>query len=319
MKLRSQYILKLAVFLLFISIETTHAQPVSLSKASSKNDTLRLFLIGNSFSQNATRYLPNFAKEGGHPLLIGRAELGGYSLQQHWELVEKAEKNPTDSAGRGYNGKSLRMLLSAQRWDMVTLQQASWLSADSNSYRPYAEKLYQYIKSICPKAVIVFHQTWAYREDADRFGQVSSSKQLAKTAGEMYERSREAYHSIAKQLNVKLIPVGDAFWKWSSEAGSSFQKDTSFNYKAPVYPSLPDEHNSIHAGYQWKRNKLELDTHHANNAGCYLGALIWYSFLFGESPLNVKFVPKELPAEFAARLRKTASGIEIAKDKTGDK
>ena len=41
------------------------------------NKPLRVFLIGNSFSQNATRYLPELAKEGGHQLELGRAELGG--------------------------------------------------------------------------------------------------------------------------------------------------------------------------------------------------------------------------------------------------
>jgi hypothetical protein len=42
-----------------------------------------LFLIGNSFSQNAAKYLPQLAQEGNHPLIIGRAEIGGCSLQKH--------------------------------------------------------------------------------------------------------------------------------------------------------------------------------------------------------------------------------------------
>ncbi len=52
--------------------------------AAGKTDTLRLFLIGNSFSQNAARFLPQLAEEGGHPLVIGRAEIGGCTLQKHW-------------------------------------------------------------------------------------------------------------------------------------------------------------------------------------------------------------------------------------------
>ena len=39
--------------------------------------TVRLFLIGNSFSQAAARYLPEIAKAGGHELILGRAELPG--------------------------------------------------------------------------------------------------------------------------------------------------------------------------------------------------------------------------------------------------
>ena len=38
-----------------------------------KGKSLRVFLIGNSFSQNATRYLPELAREGGHTLELGIA------------------------------------------------------------------------------------------------------------------------------------------------------------------------------------------------------------------------------------------------------
>lgn len=82
---------------------------------------MRVFVIGNSFSANATRYLPQLAKEGGHELIIGRAELPGHSLQQHWSYAEAAQANPDDPKGKPYKGKSLRELFSVGKWDIVTL------------------------------------------------------------------------------------------------------------------------------------------------------------------------------------------------------
>lgn len=61
-------------------------------KSKEKREQLKLFIIGNSFSQNAAKFLPQLAKEGGKELKIGRAELGGCSLQRH--CLAAAHFNP---------------------------------------------------------------------------------------------------------------------------------------------------------------------------------------------------------------------------------
>lgn len=275
--------------------------------AQSSADTLRLFLIGNSFSQNATRYLPQMAAEGGHPLVIQRAELGGCSLQRHWDHAAAAEADSLDPKGKPYKGKSLKMLLSEGKWDIITLQQYSLHSGDPATYEPYASRLYAYIKALQPQARIVFHQTWAYRSDADGFGQ-TAPKTFATSEQEMWEKSRDAYRSIAQKLDVPVIPVGDAFWKNSSDTKWGFQPDKNLDHKTPTYPALPDQTHSLHVGYRWTNDKkLAFDSHHANEAGCYLGGLVWYGFLFGESPQKVNFVPKEVPGAFAGHLKQVAA------------
>jgi hypothetical protein len=276
-----------------------------LSFGQTSHKSLRLFIIGNSFSQNASAYLPNFVKEKGTELTIGRAELGGHSLAQHWEYAEAAEANPEDPKGKPYKGKSLRMLLSAGTWDVVTLQQASYLSPDQESYSPYAKKLYDYIKKIQPNAEIIIHQTWAYRSDALKFGRVAPN-QLAKNQKEMWAQSRAAYHAMAKQLNAKIMPVGDAFYTVASDQEFGFKKDADFDYANPIYPNLPNQVNSLNMGYSWKDNKMVFDANHANEAGRYLGSLIWYATLFKESPLNIAYVPNKVPADFAAYLKTVA-------------
>jgi hypothetical protein len=269
--------------------------------------TVRLFVIGNSFSGNATRYLSKLAKAGGHELVIGQASLGGHQLKQHWSYVEANEANPEDPKGKPYSGKSLREKLAVDKWDVVTIQQYSLYSSDVETYRPYAQKLRDFIKTLQPQAEVVFHQTWAYRSDAKTFGQVAPN-QKAQNQREMWEKSRAAYHTIAGELGLRLIPVGDAFWTVSSDPKWAYKKDPNFNFEKPTPPALPDQANSLHVGYSWKDNgTLAFDANHANAAGCYLAGLIWYGFLFNESPDKPTFAPPEVPTEFAAYLRAVAT------------
>ncbi|MBW3636770.1 MAG: DUF4886 domain-containing protein [Armatimonadetes bacterium] len=276
--------------------------------------TVRVFVIGNSFSQNATRYLPELAKEGGHELVIGRAELGGHSLKQHWSYVEAAEANPADPKGKAYGAKTLRELFSAGTWDIVTIQQASIFSSDVETYRPYAQKLRDYIKSLQPWAEVVLHQTWAYRSDAKSFGFLNEkTKERTQDQREMWAKLHGAYYTIAREIGVRVIPVGDVFWRVSSDPKWGYQKDPNFNFEKPVHPALPDQSYSLHAGYRWGNpTNFAFDANHANSAGCYLAGLVWYRFLFDESPAKLTFVPKDVNPDFAAYLR----GIRTAKLRT---
>ena len=100
--------------------------------------TVRLLTVGNSFSQNATRYLPNLATAGGHTLIHRPIVVGGASLQLHAEKAQKHDQDAQDKAGLYANGRSLQQELAAEPWDFVTIQQASLKSHDLGTYRPYA-------------------------------------------------------------------------------------------------------------------------------------------------------------------------------------
>jgi len=132
---------------------------------------------------------------------------------------------------------------------------------------------------------------------------------------DMYEKSRAAYQKVAKDLSLRVIPTGDAFWKISSDPKWSYKKDTEYNFARPKHPQLPAQLNSLHVGYTWTKNKvLKLDANHANEAGCYLGSLTWYGFLFNQSPAKLKFTPDGVPEDLARALRK-ASWLAVKKGK----
>lgn len=276
------------------------------SNAQQQGKSIRVFMIGNSFSQNASRYLPNMAREGGYNLELGHAEPGGCSLQRHWDSV--AASIADTSRGKLYKGQSLKELLSDGKWNIVTIQQYSLLSADEKTYQPYAKKLYDFIKQLQPDAEVVIHQTWAYRADAKNFGRVDGTK-TAKTQQEMWEKSRAAYHALAKELGgLRIIPSGDAFYAVATDTKWAFKKDETFDSANAAAPALPADENSINVGYSRSNdNKLKFDPNHANEAGCYLAGMMWYGTLFGEDPAKLSFKPGTVSDEFAAFLKKTAS------------
>lgn len=273
---------------------------ITITVQGQDNKKIRLFIIGNSFSQNASAFLPQLAKEAGIQLELGRAELGGCSLEKHWKLAEAGEK--------AYKGKSLREMLADGKWDIVTIQQYSLLSGDTATYEPYATKIVQLIRSMQPGAKIFIHQIWAYRSDAKNFGKIDGEKR-AQSATEMHQHVRAAYHKVAADLSLTIIPTGDAFMAMEKSEEWRYKKDTAFNFNALQSGRLPDQTNSLHIGYTWKNGKSNFDANHANVAGCYLGSLVWYQTLLRKKMKTVKFKPESVSAPMAKKFRKVVAGL----------
>lgn len=292
------------------------------AEAPAAPNTVRLFTVGNSFSQNATKYLADIAVAAGDKLIQGRAVIGGSSPEVHWTRIQKSEADPNDPAGLYANSVdpkspkvSLKNLLAADQWDYVTIQQASIKSHDLANYRPHAKLLHDYIKQHCPNAKVIVHQTWAYRVDDPRFTKPASKPTEPKpgepkTQAEMYEGLTNAYRTIAAELGCEVIPVGDAFYLADTDAEWGYKVDTKFDIKSAKPPALPDQTHSLHVGWRWPKagakQVLGIDGHHANTAGEYLGACVFYERLFEKSVVGNTFVPKGLSADDAKYLRGVA-------------
>jgi hypothetical protein len=279
------------------------------SRAVQTGKHVRLLAVGNSFSGNVTQYLGDLVKaSGGNHLTFGHASIGGCPLEKHVRLAEAFEKDPQDPAGRPYSGKSsLRDMLQREKWDFVTIQQASIKSFEPESYRPWAKKLYDYIKRYCQQSEVLIHQTWAYRDDDPLF----RSGQF--TAESMHQRLTQAYTAIAGELGCRIIPVGDAFHAVRMLPAWQFDTKRVVDPKARQYPQLPEQGRTLHAGWYWRSTggsqKLLNDAHHAGIAGKYLGACVWFEFLYGQSVVGNEFVPRDLPAEDARTLQEVAHRV----------
>jgi len=238
--------------------------------------TIRLLTIGNSFSGNATRYLGQIAASvPGCRIEIGRADIGGCPLDKHWTLAEKSERDPACKPyTRGDKTYNLKEMLQLRPWDVVTLQQASPKSFVEESYQPYADRLYQYVRQHAPQAKVVIHQTWAYGDGNERL------KQWTMTPTQMQDGVVACYDKLSAHLGCPLLPSGRAFWLARQQR-----------------PEL---------------GLFAADLYHAGDRGCYLVGCVWFGGLFGISPEKVAFAPKGMAEEEALFLRRTAAAALAA-------
>lgn len=267
--------------------------------------TVRLLTIGNSFANNATAYLGQFAAAAGHTLIHRPLSSSGASLEAHWRRVVAHDADPHDPAGL-YGKRNLRGELRADRWDFVALQQASIESHDPATYRPFASRLLEVVRQEAPSSTTLIHQTWAYRVDDPRFRQEQAAAGEPRSREDMHARLTRAYDDLADELGLAVIPVGDAFHLADSDPRWGYQPDGRFNFATARRPMLPDQAHSLHVGWFWGPEQLKLDGRHASQAGKYLAAAVWLEVLFGTSPVGNAFVPPELDPQHARFLQEVA-------------
>lgn len=275
--------------------------------AAAEGKTVRILTIGNSFSRNATRYLGDLAREGGRTLIHQPLIIGGASFQVH---ADKAKR--TDKAREYAKGMGLVEYLKAEKWDYVTIQQASIKSHDYATYQPHAAWLRDMIVKHAPSASLLIHQTWAYRADDPRFTKPNDKPGEPKTQEAMYRGMTASYDRLAMDLGGTIIPVGDAFFRADTDTTWGFREAGPVDPKVFKHPALPVQTHSLHVGWTWRKSKdgkthsFSIDGHHANMAGEYLGACVWYEMLFGQSAVGSRFIPKGLDAEHARFLQQAA-------------
>lgn len=136
---------------------------------------LKVLMVGNSFSLSVLTYLPKIAEASGKKLKLGEAMIGSCTIWRHYGEYGKTEKDPSHRPywtnlklpGRPDGKVSLQDLLTADRWDIVTIQQASHESWRGETFEG-APKLIALIRKHQPQAEIVIQQTWSYRSDDSR-------------------------------------------------------------------------------------------------------------------------------------------------------
>lgn len=167
----------------------------------------KILAIGNSFSQDATHYLPELARLSGEDVRICALYIGGCRLSLHHEHMNadhKAYKPLCDPYLTGL--VSIREALEADTWDVVTFQQQSSASARYATFQPYLNDLSAYVKKLCPNAKQYMHQTWAYQTGCKMIFEAGYA-----TYDEMFAPIKESYEKAAKDINADgTIRAGEA-------------------------------------------------------------------------------------------------------------
>lgn len=171
-----------------------------------KRDSLKILAIGNSFSEDATEYIPMIARDCGvKNIVVGNMYIGGCTIQQH---AENAKNN--NSAYKYYKNTSFSLMsvcpttkdvsletaLKDEEWDVITLQNSSVHSGQESKYKDDLEYMLDYVKSKCPNAKIGWHMTWAYET-----GYTASSFTKYYKGDEMY-----MYNSITNCVEKYIVP-----------------------------------------------------------------------------------------------------------------
>ncbi len=289
--------------------------PFSFSANGDDDDIIKVLTVGNSFADNATRYLKQIAESKGKRLKLAKANLGGSDLERHSKHLSAYLADSTDPEGKPYRNSEISELsafslveaLESDDWDFVTLQQLSRKSFHPDTFEPYFGQLVHAIREHAPGASILVHQTWAYRRDHPYFADGSF------TPKQMFNRLEKAYEGISAKYGLDIIPVGKAFQvarsmrHWYMEI-----PDPKFDYGNPKMGELPDQSGSLNVGWRWRENRdsgkseLSLDATHANSAGCYLGSCVFYEAIAGENAREVSWRPDDLSDRQAQSLREAA-------------
>lgn len=208
---------------------------------------MNVLAIGNSFSQDATRYLHQIAAADNFDLTVVNLYIGGCSLSQHYKnMLDDRKAYSLEFAGEttGFY-VSIKDALLSRDWDYITLQQVSSESVNYDTYQPYLDELSAYIKKYAPKSKQVIHETWAYEQGSCRLCDELEYKDQA----DMYKDIKAAYAEAAKAIGTDLI----------IPSGTLFQK-------------------LISAGIE----RVHRDTYHATKGvGRYAIGLLWYTYISG--------------------------------------
>jgi len=222
---------------------------------------MNVLSIGNSFSQDATRYLHKIAKADGVNLTSINIHIGGCSLFRHFKNM----KGNRDDYNLAMNGEdtcfmvTMKEALISREWDVVTIQQVSQCSPKYETFTPYLSELCAYIREHAPKAKIYLQQTWAYENGSKRL----CEELCYETHEQMFSDIEASYKKAAEEIKADgIIPSGEMF------------------------------ESLLHNGIE----KVHRDTFHASlGLGRYALGLLWYKVLTGNSVLNNSFCDFDEP------------------------
>ncbi|MBR3714782.1 MAG: DUF4886 domain-containing protein [Clostridia bacterium] len=172
---------------------------------------MKILSIGNSFSQDAHKYLHKIAVASGFDIETVNLYIGGCSLKRHYDnmISGAADYDLERNGGPSERKISLNEAITLDDWDVVTLQQASHFSGMPQSYVPYITELASFIRKYAPKSKIYFHQTWAYEHDSVHSGFATYNQ----SQEEMFRRLRDASEMAAKLIDAEIIPTGTVIQK----------------------------------------------------------------------------------------------------------
>ena len=223
---------------------------------------MKILSIGNSFSDDAQRYLRAIAASEGVEIETLNLCIGGCSLQTHASHVKDGARAYLFHYNGDLDCEDLVTLdegLGMREWDVVTLQQVSTHSFDKESFYPYIYEVADYVRKKLPNAKIYMHQTWAYEHGSPRSIEITDGR----GSEYMLDGIRQAYRQAKREIGAEaVIPSGELMELLRLNKAEGIYRDT------------------FHAGY---------------GLGRYAIGLLWFKLFTGRSVLNNSFCELDEP------------------------
>ena len=229
---------------------------------------MKVLSIGNSFSQDAQRWLHQIAAADGYDLTCVNLYIGGCYLERHY-------RNFTDDACAydwQENGQkpsfriAMDRALKKEKWDIVTLQQASSRQGGGpETWEPYFSALLDHVRTLAPQAEVVLHEPWACELNSPKkwFAEVFGCDQK-----KMADQLHSTYEKFSAEKGLRVLPVGD-----------------TIQYIREHLPAF----DYANGGRSLNRDGFHLSM----NYGRYVAGLVWYAKLTGADVAKNTFVPDD--------------------------
>lgn len=168
---------------------------------------MKLLSIGNSFSTDSHKFLHGLAEQNGVKLDCYNLFIGGCSLETHWinYTSHNAFYDLEINGNEATKKISINEALTMEKWDIITVQQASTFSGIFDSFIPFLTDLVAVIREKAPTAKIYFHETWSYEIGSLHEGFLNYNCNQK----EMYLRIKESSEKASDLINAEIIPTGD--------------------------------------------------------------------------------------------------------------
>lgn len=182
---------------------------------------MKVLAIGNSYSQDGTRYVHELAKSCGENINITNLCIGGCPLSRHYRNMLSDEKAYTHE----FNGidtglkVSLKDVLLTTEWDVITIQQQSFNSTMYDTFQPYLTELVAFIRKCAPKAKIALQQTWGYRDGEPDLRHYENGSA-------MFADVKASYELAAKEISADMIiKSGETFEGLKANGVTNYFRD----------------------------------------------------------------------------------------------
>ena len=236
------------------------------------NEGIKILAIGNSYSEDALRYLFDLLTQlgvnAGNTKIVN-AYISGGTFQHHADNIRRNNYNNLERQLITANGTitksrmgqfTLLQLLQEENWDIITVQQqngtsTNWTATDNQNFNI----LLDFVKNNANRSThfrLGWHMTWAFTQSY-----FDSNRWLITDFGTPYRM----YELICSAVQAKIVP------------------DNDFDFIIPTGTAIQNAKSTALFG-----DNLTHDGSHLNNLGCYIGSAMWVKTLTGYDISNLR-------------------------------